>query len=108
MTSTDKAFCYYSHSVQNNASYGVLYNWLVVMNGSVSSSGRSRGVHGICPEGWYIPSDVGRDEFVNYLGGESLTTGSTAYYRFIAYDKSRIGKNEVSKKLGMWIRCIKD
>tara|TARA_B100001250_G_scaffold47341_1_gene37062 strand:+ start:2270 stop:3025 length:756 start_codon:yes stop_codon:yes gene_type:complete len=44
--------------------YGNLYNWV--------SIGDSRG---ICPEGWYVPSD---DEFtilIDFLGGESVAGG---------------------------------
>ncbi|MBQ6156066.1 MAG: choice-of-anchor J domain-containing protein [Bacteroidales bacterium] len=40
----------------NVATYGYLYNWPAVMNGSESSDATPSGVQGPCPTGWHVPS----------------------------------------------------
>ena len=43
---------------ENVSSYGLLYSWVVMMNGANSSEENPSGVRGICPEGWHVPSDA--------------------------------------------------
>ncbi len=48
----------YDNDPANCATYGRLYNWEAIMNGSESSNSVPSGVQGICPTGWHIPSDA--------------------------------------------------
>ncbi|MCP4089638.1 MAG: hypothetical protein GY746_07575, partial [Gammaproteobacteria bacterium] len=44
-------------ATSNYQTYGVLYNWPAAMNSEASSDSVPSGVQGICPSGWYLPSD---------------------------------------------------
>lgn len=44
-------------ATNNYNTYGVLYNWPAVMNGSISNDSVPSGIQGICPNGWHIPSN---------------------------------------------------
>jgi uncharacterized protein (TIGR02145 family) len=59
----------------NYTTYGVLYNWPAVMNGSTSSTLNPSDVQGVCPTGWHLPSDAEWTELTDYLGGESVAGG---------------------------------
>jgi uncharacterized protein (TIGR02145 family) len=48
--------------------YGVLYNWSAAMNGELSSWSNPSGIRGICPPGWYLPSEEDWRELERYLG----------------------------------------
>jgi uncharacterized protein (TIGR02145 family) len=55
-------FCLYDNT-SNCTTYGGLYEWLTVMNGSSTCNGNGQGseacstpVKGICPSGWHVPS----------------------------------------------------
>ena len=50
-------------ATENYETYGVLYNWPAVMT------------EGICPSGWYIPSDGEFTELTDFLGGEDVAGG---------------------------------
>jgi uncharacterized protein (TIGR02145 family) len=50
--------------------YGVLYNWNAVMNGSTSSSSNPSEVQGVCPTGWHVPSEDEWNELINFIGGD--------------------------------------
>jgi len=52
----------------NYSTYGVLYNWIVAMNGAASSSSSPSGVQGVCPDGWHLPSEAEWTTLINYLG----------------------------------------
>jgi uncharacterized protein (TIGR02145 family) len=73
-------------ATSNYTTYGVLYNWTAAMNGSASSSENHSGVQGVCPKGWYLPSDAEWTELTDYLGGTSVAgeklkeTGTTHWY----------------------------
>ena len=56
------ARCYYDN---NNAKYGILYNWLV-------ADGNNKNV---CPTGWHVARDIEWTELTNYLGGEQIAGG---------------------------------
>lgn len=47
--------------------YGVLYNWIAVMNGDSPAIPESDGVQGICPAGWLVPSRKSWLDLENYL-----------------------------------------
>ena len=51
------ARCYYDNDANNGATYGRLYNWHAVNNGS-----------GLCPSGWHVPTDGEWTELEDYLG----------------------------------------
>ncbi|MBU2651393.1 MAG: fibrobacter succinogenes major paralogous domain-containing protein [Bacteroidetes bacterium] len=53
---TSNSWCY-DNNASNCDTYGRLYNWGALMNGSSSSNAVPSGVKGICPEDWHIPSD---------------------------------------------------
>lgn len=46
-----------NNNPDNDANYGLLYNYSAVMNGAGSSFAEPSGVQGICPNGWHVPSD---------------------------------------------------
>ena len=63
------------YTLSNNSAYvstyGYLYNWSAVMNGSASSDANPSGVQGICPDGWHVPSDAEWTELENYVSSQS-------------------------------------
>jgi uncharacterized protein (TIGR02145 family) len=48
----------YSYDWGNALTYGYLYTWAAVMNGTPSSGSNPSGVQGVCPDGWHLPSDA--------------------------------------------------
>jgi len=52
---TENSNCYDDDPV-NCETYGRLYDWNSMMNGSQGSELVPSGVQGICPDGWHIPS----------------------------------------------------
>ncbi|MDZ7741868.1 MAG: FISUMP domain-containing protein [Bacteroidota bacterium] len=65
----------YGENPSNCATYGRLYDWATMMNGSSSSNSVPSGVQGICPDGWHIPGNAEWDILVTHLGGSSLAGG---------------------------------
>ncbi len=69
----------------NNSSYkptyGLLYTWAAVMNGTTSSSANPSGVQGICPAGWHVPSDAEWTQLTEYVAAQNdyICGGNTAY-----------------------------
>ena len=71
-TSSTTAYRYYPNDSSANVStYGYLYNWPAVMNGSASSEANPSGVQGICPDGWHVPSDAEWTELENYVSSQN-------------------------------------
>lgn len=62
------AYCYYDNDTSNIANYGLLYNWFAVDN-----------EHGLCPTGWYVPSDEDWQGLELYLGMDSVFVDSLAF-----------------------------
>jgi uncharacterized protein (TIGR02145 family) len=58
------AWCYYNNDSTLGAVYGKLYNWYAVAD-----------PRGLCPSGYYVPSDAEWNTLVNYLGGRSIAGG---------------------------------
>jgi uncharacterized protein (TIGR02145 family) len=54
--------------------YGRLYDWATVMNGSGASSSSPSGVEGICPSGWHLPSDAEWTTLTTAIGGTETGT----------------------------------
>ena len=66
--STTVGYWYYpNNSSSNKATYGLLYNWKAVMRNASSSSANPSGVQGICPTGWYVPSDAEWTQLTDYV-----------------------------------------
>lgn len=61
-------------------SYGYLYNWAAVMNGSSSGSESTSGIQGLCPTGWHVPSEAEWTILTTYVQSQSqyLCSGSIA------------------------------
>lgn len=57
----------YDNNTANCDTYGRLYNWTTLMNGSASSNSNPSGVQGLCPSGWHLPSDAEWTEMTDYL-----------------------------------------
>ena len=68
LESPDKAYCWYDNSPINGDTFGAIYTWAAVMNGSGSSNANPSGVRGICPSGWHVPSDNEWKQMEIYLG----------------------------------------
>lgn len=62
----DSPYRYIPGNESNVAAYGYLYNWPAVMRGATSSG---NGLQGVCPNGWYVPSDEDWLQLVNYVRG---------------------------------------
>jgi len=60
-------FWYNDDSTTNAETYGALYTWAAIMNGSGSSNNNPSNVQGVCPDGWHLPSDEEWTELTDYL-----------------------------------------
>lgn len=58
------AWCHYENDASHDATYGKLYNWLV-MDGPCS----------VCPTGWHVPNDSDWTELTDFLGGGGVAGG---------------------------------
>ena len=58
----------YNDSVEYSWTYGKLYTWAAIMNGSEGSNSNPSGVQGICPDGWHIPSDEEWMDLERFIG----------------------------------------
>ncbi|PCI96286.1 MAG: hypothetical protein COB15_10835 [Flavobacteriales bacterium] len=65
------------NSANPSTTYGRLYDWATVMNGSSTSSSNPSGVQGICPSGWHLPSDSEWNELEMALGMSAVDTVNT-------------------------------
>lgn len=64
--------------------YGLLYTWTTVMNGETSSSSVPSGVHGLCPDGWHVPSDAEWMQLEIYAGMDPVVAADSEYRSDIA------------------------
>ena len=55
---TTGAWCVYNNDLSNSLTFGLLYNWYAVNDS-----------RGLCPKGWYIPTNNDFNVLINYLGG---------------------------------------
>lgn len=66
-TASAHARCAYQNSATNTAIYGYLYNWYAATN-----------PHGICPQGWHVPTDAEWQRLVMALGAGELALDGEA------------------------------
>ncbi len=59
--------------------YGRLYTWAAVMNGTPGSDANPSGVQGVCPDGWHVPSDEEWQELEMYLGFTEYEANQTGW-----------------------------
>ena len=64
-------YYYPDNNTDNKQSYGLLYQWDVVMRGESSSDATPSGVQGICPNGWHVPSNAEWIQLTDYLSSQS-------------------------------------
>jgi len=76
--------------------YGRLYTWDVVMNGSTQP-----GAQGIAPDGWHIPSDAEWDALFAFLGGDSLAGGALKESGTAHWDSPNAGATNSSGFSGL-------
>lgn len=70
--SYNTAYRYYPNNNSSNvAKYGYMYNWSAVMYKSSSSQSNPSGVHGICPDGWHVPSDAEWTQLTDYVSNQN-------------------------------------
>ncbi len=62
-------YCYANHE-SNCTEYGGLYQWNEVMQYTITPK-----VQGICPQGWYLPTNGDWTVLINFLGGEAVAGG---------------------------------
>ena len=67
-------YCY-DNITTNCDTYGGLYDWNTIMDGSSSSSANPSGVQGICPTGWHLPSDAEWSKLIDFHGGWNVAGG---------------------------------
>jgi uncharacterized protein (TIGR02145 family) len=67
------------NSANPSTTYGRLYDWATMMNGSSTSSSNPSGVQGICPSGWHLPSDAEWNEMEKALGMSEAVTANTGW-----------------------------
>ena len=81
----------YDDDPANCVTYGRLYDWQTVMNGSGSSSTVPSHVQGICPKGWHLPSQIEWQTLIDFCGGQA--TGGAALKSTSSWDGTFNGKN---------------
>jgi uncharacterized protein (TIGR02145 family) len=59
-----EGYCTYGDSVENTATYGLLYNWHAVTD-----------KRNLAPTGWHVPSDTEWQILIDFLGGSSIAGG---------------------------------
>jgi uncharacterized protein (TIGR02145 family) len=74
MTGT-AAYCWYNKNISNGDIYGALYTWDAAVKGEVIDTDALKGVQGVCPNGWHLPSNAEWTELINFLGGEEVAGG---------------------------------
>ena len=64
-------FAYHNDTNISNE-YGYLYTWTTAMKGNKAFSEGSPPIQGICPEGWYIPSENEWKSLIDFVGGNEI------------------------------------
>ncbi len=72
---TSGAFTIYNGNGEMDAKYGKLYNWYAVNDS-----------HGLCPEGWHIPSVAEWEILFNQLGGKTIAGAAMKSVKKFAND----------------------
>ena len=95
--SSTVAYWYYPNNNSSNAvAYGLLYNWTAVMHGAASSNTNPRGVQGICPEGWHVPSDAEWYQLTDFVSSRSVWRCSGSQDNIAKALASKTGWNSYS------------
>jgi len=81
----------YDDNPANCDEYGGLYFWDEIMNYSTGEYN-----HGICPDGWHIPSRGQWDEMILYLGGTTLAGGKLKETGYQHWDEPNTGATNES------------
>jgi len=63
---SDTGWCGYYDDAGSDETYGLLYQWSAAMNGTTTE-----GAQGICPAGWYLPTDADYTTLTTYLDTDS-------------------------------------
>jgi len=71
--------------------YGGLYQWNEMMQYVTTP-----GVKGICPDGWYLPTDAEWTDLTTYLGGESVAGGKMKESGYIHWAPPNTGATNSS------------
>lgn len=79
------------NNCSNVSTYGYLYNWAAVMNGSPSSDQRPSGVQGICPRGWHVPSEMEWYQLLFYVERQPKYQCEESKYRIAKSLSSTMG-----------------
>ncbi|MCF8317286.1 MAG: hypothetical protein K9I02_00945 [Haliscomenobacter sp.] len=82
---TTSARTVYGHSAANLATYGYLYNWYAVTDSK-----------GLCPSGWYVPSNSEWTVLNNFLGGSSVAGGKLKATGTANWNSPNIGASNES------------
>jgi uncharacterized protein (TIGR02145 family) len=78
---TDKAYCYYSNSVDSLEKYGALYTYAAALVA--------------CPAGWHLPSDAEWTELENYISNDGYSgTEGTALKSSVGWVNGGNGTND--------------
>lgn len=62
-TEATGAYCYYNNDINNNSTYGKLYNWYATHTGKLA------------PVGWHVPTYAEFQTLITYLGGNTVAGG---------------------------------
>ena len=71
---TNANYIHVNHDKANDDTYGLLYDWQ-------TAKGEGRGKQGICPDGWYLPSDWEWQQLEIAAGLEKNEANSMKLYR---------------------------
>ncbi len=83
-------YCY-DNSNSKCDEYGGLYNFDEMMKYSYAEGGR-----GICPEGWYIPTNDDWMALMNYVGGETVAGGKMKETGYTHWNEPNTGATNES------------
>ena len=76
--------------------YGLLYTWAAATNSSSASATTPSGVQGVCPDGWYVPSNNEWSILANYLGGGLDAGGKLKEVGIEHWDEPNLGATNES------------
>lgn len=88
-------YCY-NNDESNCNKYGGLYQWDEVMAYS-----NSTGTQGICPEGWYLPTDTEWTALAELLGGGTVAGGKLKQSGFLHWSAPNTGATNSSGFTGL-------
>ncbi|MCX6256869.1 MAG: hypothetical protein NTW49_03070 [Bacteroidia bacterium] len=76
---TTKYWFVFNNNISFKETFGLLYTWAAIMNGSASSAANPSDVQGICPAGWHVPSDAEWKQMEMFLGMSHSQADSTGW-----------------------------